>query len=382
MNSFDRFVFGATLPCLFAVAANCTTAASISGPASDATSGVDSTTDSADVDSISDSAVTVDASAPQSAAEIAAALLDAVVARHTRCNPGPDALMQPRDEEFAALLRALVSAPGTTDAQRDLSAQCSRELKVAACGGYPESCRYTKLNGTLATGAACLVGPQCQSGACSATATQCGVCAPVGTASAGMACGNDLPKCATGLSCISGKCGTWDVISAAGADCTAANQYCNVGLVCAALESDGGPEVDQCFVLGSEGQACSRGRPCDHAGTFGCSPTSNTCVALAGLGAGCAQSSDCVAGLLCDSSDLRCRSPRTGVTVGSACELGDLCASGAKCSVTADAGTHMSCVLALPLGADCSQAATLCGAGLACGASKTCVKLLEFSDCI
>jgi hypothetical protein len=204
---------------------------------------------------------------------------------------------------------------------------------------------FPRVSGTLATGAACDVGDQCQSGTCTSY-DQCGVCADV--RALGESCGATA-LCATGI-CDSGVC----VVpgSPEGSACQAPkgasgclpSLYCPNGTCVPRLHvGDACPDGALSF------EACPVGSVC-HASVCQSIATMQEGQACDGVTAVCSGE-----GIFC--LDGVCRQPVAGVGLGGSCGL-DVCVPGLMCS-------YASCAVPAQEGEPC-LGAVACAANLLC----------------
>ena len=130
---------------------------------------------------------------------------------------------------------------------------CAAALAARPCDGdYETTDPSCVLRGTLANGAACAYGTQCQTGSCvSAAPTECGVCTAL--AAAGEDCMH--AACVPGTTCAA--TGTCKVYKKLDEEC-GTSTYCAPGLVCDAK----GGAVTKCVNLGSAGDDCSKNGFC------------------------------------------------------------------------------------------------------------------------
>jgi hypothetical protein len=253
---------------------------------------------------------------------------------------------------FDAVCLAAVTAPssGQTAASEEA---CAQAIPGWSCDQYiynqnpPPAC--AQKTGALASGAACSLAAQCQSGFCAIVPGKgcgacadppkpgdpcdqlitCGmtlVCAPATTtcaayAQVGASCAPGQP-CTSGLACVganakTGASGTCQPeVSTLGAPCTFAGAGCNLfdGLVCNAASSQCGTAQ-----IAADGFACG---------------------IVAGQSASCASSGGCVAGTCV-----------AGQPVGAPCDVvaGPPCLDLLRCVATDDGGTAGTCQAASPV---------------------------------
>jgi hypothetical protein len=174
----------------------------------------------------------------------------------------------------------LLSAPGskTTPAT---ALQCASDIRAGSCDLYfthsvPTSC--LGVPGTLADGAACAAGPQCESTYCQlASGSSCGTCARR-SAAAGPC--SEESGCAPGLACAGGSCVAFGGVGSA----CGPKQPCRRDLLCRA---------------GICGKPLEAAQPCD--------PLRQECNMVSGLYCGksklCSQASTAKAGEPCGLLD-------------------------------------------------------------------------------
>ncbi len=170
----------------------------------------------------------------------------------------------------------MMSAPGSKTTPESAQ-QCADGIRTGTCDiyfahGLPATCLGSP--GTLADGAACAVGAQCESTYCQvAHGSSCGVCAR--RASAAGACTEEA-GCASGLTCAGGSCVAFGGIGSA----CGAKQPCRRDLICRNATC---------------GKPLEAGQPCD--------PLRQECNMVAGLYCGksklCGQASTAKAGEAC-----------------------------------------------------------------------------------
>ena len=229
---------------------------------------------------------------------------------------------------FDTLCNEAIALPGSGITEASLEA-CVSAIQAQGCSLSEETdgaCSFD--TGTLANGATCFSGSQCQSGvcttgltpagggaapacgtcvaatpagqpcssgpcapglACSANSDGTSTCAAVTTSGAGGPCG--AAQCATGLYCKGGTCVT---NLAAGAACTAGD-ICAPPLVCPLVSAAGGTS-STCQNAVQAGGACGTSQDC--APNLACSSTSHQCVAVAWVAAGqpCSETALCLVG--------------------------------------------------------------------------------------
>ena len=240
-------------------------------------------------------------------------------ATYTRCG-GP---VLPASEEARQQARFVkvclndIALPGSGMTVAAIEA-CVSALDVSACelpDGPPVACNFT---GSLAGGAACNEGLQCQSGQCQGTVAfspegpigpyTCGTCAPFVQNGQVCAQGNFSGGCGSQGSCLleagtgSSTYPTYTCVPIsegdAGANCDELSNLCQPGLYCAA-------QTGQCQELGDAGALCGEGAtpPGDPGGCMApLSCIGDPGMATCGLGASgafCLDDDDCAAGLGC-----------------------------------------------------------------------------------
>lgn len=241
-----------------------------------------------------------------------------------------DARWQQLEQRMKVACTSALTLPGTAITPTGLTV-CANAIKTASCNTDSDDipqCDFE--NGTLANGAACSTGNQCQSGACKKTAVEtgsvaCGVCEariPVGGE-----CTTENALCVTDSRCdfATKKC-VAIVRNGAGGSCDSAKgETCLTGLYC-----DFTTKI--CKTRGAVGTACSSTAPCET--NLQCSTTSKTCVAptIAAEGQACGGTS----GVAC-ATDLRCD------FASQKCVKINWIAPGGDCSVTGSVCEHGSC---------------------------------------
>jgi hypothetical protein len=235
-----------------------------------------------------------------------------------------------------ALCVARLSAPGTGSSPAGTAA-CQKALGSWDCGDFiystnpPPECQTPA--GTLPSGSACSVNPQCKSSYCGNTAHHvCGTCtaAPV----QGDSCAEDI--CPQGLVCR-GATPACTAYAESGTTCSSAVP-CAEGLACVGGVCQPGAKT--------AGATCTLTQAgCDPYRGLACDASTSTCVTLhiANPGEACgvvgSQDAWCVAGTC----------PRGACVpfgnVGDPCELNGsvLCMGGLHCIVTSDGGTSGTC---------------------------------------
>jgi hypothetical protein len=249
----------------------------------------------------------------------ASACLHYYAAQYSRCG-GPVLSASEAARQEARFVRVClndIALPGSGMTVATIEA-CASALDLSACelpDGPPIACDF---QGSLAGGAPCNEGLQCQSGTCQGTAflspegplgpSTCGTCAPF--VQSGQVCAHEnfTGGCASGQVCLIGAgmetaaTPTYTCVPIAegdaGAACDDLSKACPPGLYCAAKSG-------QCEVLGDAGTPCGEGAsPPGNPG--GCKaplscvgdPGMATC-ALGSIGAFCLSDYDCSPGLGC-----------------------------------------------------------------------------------
>lgn len=123
-----------------------------------------------------------------------------------------------------------LQANGTTITTAQTDA-CAAKLDTTPCSVLTSTIAECNFVGTLAAGAPCGSGYQCQTGSCFRATNASGVTAICGTCSARVAAGGDCTtaNCENGLSCVQGRC---LAPAAEGAACNADSQPCATPLQC------------------------------------------------------------------------------------------------------------------------------------------------------
>jgi hypothetical protein len=249
---------------------------------------------------------------------------------------------------------------GVTDA--DLSA-CASAIQAAGCEANFEQITACQFSGTLAAGAACSDGTECQSGNCSITLgtggsePSCGKCTKA--AAVGQPCGTANVSCVAGSACAEpGETGgTCQPITfgGPGAPCEMPDQECASGSTCQ-VTLGSGTNTSKCAALGGMGASCLDSSDCKS--PLGC--PAGKCAPRSGAGGACNSDGDCTSGLACDDVTRKCAAV-TWVSAGASCGPLTLCLVGecseAKCptvipdghaceptSMTAVCDTLSSCV--------------------------------------
>jgi hypothetical protein len=268
-------------------------------------------------------------------------------AQYTRCG-GP---VLPATEGARVRARYLevclneMALPGSGMTPASVEA-CALALDSSACelpDGPPVPCNF---NGSLAGGAACNEGLQCQSGQCQGTAAfspggpigpvTCGTCAPfvgIGQACGQGGCGSNA-NCLLGPDMETAKDPQYTCVAITqgdvGATCDDLSAICKTGLYCAA-------QTGKCTALGDAGPACGEGTasPGDPGGCA--APLS--CVGLPGMatcstggaGAFCLNDLDCSPGLGCVPGPCSSSIARIGCSASGTCQPVAWASAGQAC---------------------------------------------------
>ena len=233
---------------------------------------------------------------------------------------------------------------------------CASAVEAEECGVIAEvlpACAPKA--GTLATGSACNVDGQCQSGYCElrAEGKGCGFCAA--PPAEGEGCSAERPACAIGTRCV-GVPGTSQRVckrvtyADAKAACNGSDILCRPGFLCAAV---GGAEP-VCIQALAMGEECRDDSYC--AKEAFCSQQSAKCTSRGKAGDACDASTPCGEGLGCDRTTQTCAAltfAEPGEDCGGsvACREG-VCGQGTgtpKCPPIVEdgkgclAGAHMTC---------------------------------------
>lgn len=225
--------------------------------------------------------------------DLEAALDEARCERLARCGGFPDAdacaaFFRTRPDRD---LKAAVSA-NITRYDAELGRLCVDALAAQPCDTTaraarvpPQACTYM-LRGKRAEGAACEFDAECESRACTPTATCTpGMCCP-GTCDAFGARGDEGEPCAnTGDCAVDLSCSTEGVCVALAAegDACFVDAQCDYGLACKTTTFPG-----ECVVAAATGEACPEGRCAE----LGARCVDGTCR-LAALGTSCTDASQC-----------------------------------------------------------------------------------------
>jgi hypothetical protein len=227
--------------------------------------------------------------------------------------------------------------PGTTW-------QCAFVMRQRSCEDVYEGVNPPCVTpGTRKPGEACIAPAQCESLACSGSATSCGSCVPrVGK---GQGCTN--AGCESGLKCDTATYTCVDlpertfsdIVSTGleiGKTCDATNNLCSTGAYC--KFADG---VGTCTARLAEGQACMSSASCIE-GTY-CFQEGNSCYRLPSAGARCGNDVEtgmaqwCTADAFCNADNSLCEPlPVAGQPCGATKLSGSpiLCAASSTCDST------------------------------------------------
>jgi hypothetical protein len=225
---------------------------------------------------------------------------------------------------------------------------CAQAVMGETCVQYldnhqPAACNF---QGTLAAGAACGTGSQCQSGYCKlATGSSCGTCATRTST-----CTTD-PDCPSDQLCASGQCIT--PVSPPGM-CNNKSQLCVRTLVCLGeQENDGG--LGGCGPAGTVGAPCQDAEDCAGGNGIVCDVAHQMCVAAlkATTGQMCGIVNGslvyCTAGSVC--ADLM-KVNDAGAPVEGTCHQpaadGAPCGMGIGCTLPAVCSSKFTCTLPNP----------------------------------
>ena len=231
--------------------------------------------------------------------------------RFERCNGGniaPATMASARARYLESCVGAL-ALPGSTRTADEVDA-CATALEAEECGVFPAllpACAPKA--GTLATGAACNVDAQCQSGHCDvgsplAKGNGCGVC--VDAIPEGDTCSEDRLTCAIGTFCVgspeSPNTGRCKKVRLAGANeaCNGFDIGCRSGLICASVN---GAQAS-CIPAVAVGESCKDDAMCAK-GAF-CHLQTGKCTPLAKAGEACDSQTPCSDGLGCDRTTNKC----------------------------------------------------------------------------
>lgn len=201
-------------------------------------------------------------------------------------------------------LAGATALPGSMISETQITA-CATALDAAPCAITGNDLDACTLKGSLADGAGCYDGRQCQSGRCKRAdgSANCGTCAafekPAGTCfdngdcasgsecfdnqcaaytEAGGECADDLASCKPGLTCSKGTCITAIEIDGA---CTQGGNECRNGLTCVS-----GTCKAPAVTVAAVGASCKSGEVCRKSSCRGAAGA-EVCVAYAATGAKC-----------------------------------------------------------------------------------------------
>jgi hypothetical protein len=294
-------------------------------------------------------------------------------------SPQPPASEISREQaRFATACANALALPGSSVTESFLNS-CASALNAAGCNNANARVALPACQppaGTLAAGAACNEGAQCESGGCNTfTLNGTGTC---GTCDAfladGAACGfgatGTTGNCKPGSGCsMAGTCAPL-TYGAAGATCDGTAALCNAGLYCGTVTNTTGFQME-CIELPGEGSpcmgACQAPFACLASKTGSALYTCQT-KTLGASGAACQVDADCASGLGCGATTRTCGTV-TWVSPGQPCNA-DLarCLEGGQCT---QIGT---CPTIIPDGQPCNTADqnSMCDAFAQC-TNGTCV---------
>jgi hypothetical protein len=276
------------------------------------------------------------------------------------CDPTRPASEVARDRSrYLTLCEAELTLPGVGISSAQLES-CANALRssgnclLSGNASTPTECQ--SLNwGTLASGAACSSGSQCESGNCNTASdaglvgtSQCGSCtAPIAL---GGVCGADAGAGNAGFGCaMASACNaismTCQVITYGdvGATCGTNVAACGDGLYC-------DPTTELCTTPKPSGSACGMGQEC--ASPLVCLAATNTCGSPGGNGASCESAGDCAPGFDCG--------PMSQCVAISYAAAGQPCGGAVHCLVGSCAGNGSSnvCPTIIPDGQSCTVGST------------------------
>lgn len=265
-------------------------------------------------------------------------------------------------DEMAAGCEVVMLAPGSTVTAADIDA-CTNAVHASMCETLP-ACSDGDATmfapalgkvGTLSPGSPCVADLQCDSGACSATGSTCGVCLRLRAHGESCNQSTDLCKGAAGGVgfCDAGTCNTGesgDTCGPMGGNHCAQGYFCklvqDIKGVCTANLPIGAP------CAGNVWQSCIDG-VC-HDGTCTATvPVGGTC----GPDDICTPSSNCIAGT-CVASD-------TSARLGQPCDAGHPCGKSQVCEGVCKLALKPAPTGSFTKGEAC-QSQSDCEAGLAC----------------
>ncbi len=230
-------------------------------------------------------------------------------------------------------VESCVSALGLAGSTRtvDEVEACAKAVEAEECGIVADilpAC--ARKAGSLATGSACNVDAQCQSGLCDlldahAKGKGCGVCAD--TALEGEGCNSEGRACAPGTHCVGSKasptvktCQRVRYVDEK-ASCNGFDLQCRVGFMCASVK---GAEPS-CVRRLPAGERCSGNAMCVKEAF--CSQNTGTCTNRGNAGDACDAMTPCADGLGCDRTTSKC-GPLTFVGPDESCGGTVLCREG------------------------------------------------------
>ncbi len=278
--------------------------------------------------------------------------------RVERCVKGsvaPATITSARTRYIADCVTAL-GLSGSTRTADEIDA-CASALETEECSVFAEllpACAPKA--GTLATGSACNVNEQCQSGYCElrADGKGCGVC--MATPAEGEGCSAERPACAIGTFCVgepSSSRMTCKRVRYADekAECNGSDIQCRPGFICASTDG----KKPTCIQALAAGQECRDDAHC--AKEAFCSRESAKCTNRGKAGDACDAMTPCGEGLGCDRTTQKCAAltfAEPGEDCGGsiACREG-VCGQGTgapRCPAIVEdgkgclAGAHMTCI--------------------------------------
>jgi hypothetical protein len=248
-----------------------------------------------------------------------------------------------------------LAAPGNGSSPTHIAA-CAQAIATWDCTNYlngrnvPTACQQQ--TGSLATGAACAVAGQCQTGFCAIPPTAaCGVCA--NEPALGASCA-ELSTCGPSVVCTTDT-QTCVVLGAMGEPC-GKGAPCGTGLSCVGADATTGAQ-GTCQPAGEMlGVVCDSAQTlnpnCDRNGGFVCNSKTKQCAALsiASGGEPCgdvgSQNAPCgTSGLCVGASGATPGACVAAAADGAPCdtEKGPPCLQLARCVLSSDAGTSGTC---------------------------------------
>lgn len=175
---------------------------------------------------------------------------------------------------------------------------------------------------TLRCGALPALGQGCMARCAAGLFCEFGTC--IAQVGAGSDCPFDSTACASGLVCVSGRCGDPPVVATRCAD----DRLCASGLTC--IDESGGPTCEVPHPLGG---SCGLRTDC----VSGLACIAGACAARVASGGECFASEDCEAGLACAYDDAagihRCTAPPVVAEICS-----DVCGAASRCLDVLDPG--------------------------------------------